>query len=179
MWKLLVVVVLAAPPDYGLSTGGPPTPPPTRPPPRPPKPNVCLPREPDRSCTTDADCAIVRRVVDCCGSDVVTGINRNDLTAHQEYLKACGMRRSCGCMAAPTRLDDGSSQDRLGQVVATCRENVCTTSMVREEVCSPQECGPAPTYPTSMCPDGVNRSGRGPCARVDGVCRWTRLECPR
>jgi hypothetical protein len=41
------------------------------------------------------------------------------------------------------------------------------------------ECGPAPGYPSSGCPDGKHRGGRGPCVRFeDGTCRWVRAVCP-
>lgn len=45
--------------------------------------------------------------------------------------------------------------------------------------CTKDECGPAPAYPSQLCPDGVNWSGRGPCVRGEsGRCGWSRLECP-
>jgi hypothetical protein len=39
-------------------------------------------------------------------------------------------------------------------------------------------CGPAPGYPSQVCPDGVHQGGRGPCVKLeDGRCGWLHLVC--
>jgi hypothetical protein len=200
MWKWLAILAVSASPDgpgFGLSVGGSgaaqqqqqPSPPP--PPPRPPPPaNVCQQRRvPDRTCSTDADCAIVRVHLSCCGTESVNGINRADLEAFQAYQRQCARGRACGCAAGPTRLDDGSRLERNEPVLVACRANLCTTylappakltsdSVQQLSGCPAAACGPAPLYPTAECGDGVSVSGRGPCVRIGGRCRWVRLECP-
>jgi hypothetical protein len=39
-------------------------------------------------------------------------------------------------------------------------------------------CGPAPGYPSQICPDGEHQGGRGPCVKLeDGRCGWIHLVC--
>lgn len=173
----MVLLVLSADPNFGLSVGDSGQPQRPAPPLRPPRPPACAPRAPDRACTTDADCTSIQRTVSCCGTQAVNGLSRADAEAFSAWEAQCGTRRACGCMAGPTRLDDGSSLEWGAAVGVACRAGQCTTFAV-PAACTEKECGPAPLYPTRMCPDGVHQSGRGPCAREAGVCRWTRLECP-
>ncbi|MBT6180228.1 MAG: hypothetical protein HOI23_23505 [Deltaproteobacteria bacterium] len=45
--------------------------------------------------------------------------------------------------------------------------------------CTPEECGPEPGMPNSLCEDGVTIAGPGDCeAQEDGSCGWTIVECP-
>ena len=47
------------------------------------------------------------------------------------------------------------------------------------DLCTSQECGPAPLAPNYLCPDGVSVGGPGPCLRSsDGKCGWTWQTCP-
>jgi hypothetical protein len=133
---------------------------------------------PNRACTSDADCAILTRVVDCCGTRQLIGVARADLARASDEERACGTRRTCGCANAPTRLDDGSRVDREHEVRVACRANVCTTFRETTSACTPAECGPRPGMPSWTCPDGVNRGGLGPCQRVNGRCGWAQLTCP-
>lgn len=171
MWTSLVVVLLSAAPDAAAMCG------PQR------KPT-------DRSCTADADCVAVKRTTDCCGSLKIEGINQQDAARFEAEELVCGRElKKCKCMAAPTRLDDGSrAESKAERIELVCREQVCRTQGAKPPLtsqsvkalpsCPAAQCGPAPATPNWECPDGVSVGGRGPCVRIDGQCRWSRLECP-
>lgn len=45
--------------------------------------------------------------------------------------------------------------------------------------CTPEECGPEPGMPNSLCEDGVTMAGPGDCEpQENGSCGWTIVECP-
>jgi len=175
MGKLLVLLAVLADPKFGLSQGSVSSPPPRPPPPA----DRCEGRRPDATCSVDADCTAVR-TVSCCGTVGYVGVNRSDAARFEALERRCSPGRRCGCAPGPTRLDDGSVLERGGQVAVACVQSRCVTRLepAPQTACTAAECGPAPLYPTAMCPDGVHRSGRGPCARVNGRCGWVRLQCP-
>jgi hypothetical protein len=82
----------------------------------------------------------------------------------------------CGpAPGADPMCEDGSS------ATWSCIENEEGCGWVSEcpEPCTEEECGPAPGAPAMLCPDGVNYSGPGACARnEDGVCGYGWVECP-
>lgn len=46
-------------------------------------------------------------------------------------------------------------------------------------VCQPEECGPAPGMPNTLCSDGQTWAGPGDCVlTADGSCGWEIVECP-
>ncbi len=158
-------------------------------------------RPADRSCATDADCVVVRQQVSCCGTVTVLGINRADAERFQAQERRCAARGpACLCAPGPTTVDDGSRLEGNANALVACRARRCTTflaprpeprpqqqagrpRLTSESIkalprCQPSECGPAPMYPSMICPDGVSIGGRGPCVRLDGRCGWAHLECP-
>ena len=197
MWRPLVLLALAASP-YGLTVGDAGT---ARPQVGEPPPAVCRPNvlpEPERTCSTDADCTTVEQVVNCCGTLAIKGAAVSDVSRFSAEDRRCNPGRRCGCEAGPAHLDDGSvvrNEDRR-PVLAACHANRCRTEhgqasapgqrpggLTSDEVerlphCERDECGPAPLYPTATCPDGRHQSGRGPCVRIEGACRWARMVCP-
>lgn len=202
MWKWLALAALVsaqAEVPYGLSPGSDadrrPRPGPAPRPPAAPDAGEAVscatPVQPDRSCAADTDCVALTRTVSCCGTQAITGVRREHAWRVQAWDRQCNRGRACGCAPGPTLLDDGTRLDRRAPVAASCRANVCTThalprpaGFTSETVkalprCAREECPRAPMLPTQTCADGVSQSGRGPCVRLDGACRWVRLECPR
>jgi hypothetical protein len=74
----------------------------------------------DRHCTTDADCALVARQVDCCGTNVETAVNVSAKSSYEAAAAECAaMYPGCGCAPAPTTDDQGLSSV-AGMFLATC-----------------------------------------------------------
>jgi hypothetical protein len=46
------------------------------------------------------------------------------------------------------------------------------------KTCQPEDCGPQPGMPNSLCPDGVTMSGPGACVATGSGCGWEIIECP-
>lgn len=44
--------------------------------------------------------------------------------------------------------------------------------------CQPEDCGPKPGMPNTLCPDGVTMSGPGACKASGSGCGWEIIECP-
>lgn len=44
--------------------------------------------------------------------------------------------------------------------------------------CTPEDCGPKPGMPNSLCEDGVTMAGPGECKAIEGECGWEIVECP-
>lgn len=189
MWTCFVILTLTAqtPPQFGLGTGdtAPQQTPRPRPRPQPAPELACTATPPDRACTTDADCTLVRTIRDCCGTIAELGINRADVARFSDQERRCNPGRRCGCASGPTVLDEGRVRGNE-LVVVSCKQQLCTSSAMKLTsdsvqslpACDASQCGPAPAYPTSTCPDGVHQSGRGPCVRVNDRCAWARMTCP-
>ena len=88
------------------------------------------PRPPTRTCTVDADCAVVFLNRDCCGSALATGVSVSDLPRAKVQERECpAVQARCECEAQPTVADDGSTE-RSGSVSVRCLQRACRTSFV-------------------------------------------------
>lgn len=84
-------------------------------------------------------------------------------------------------VAALLVASDCAAQGRPGPL-AEQASSVVTTSPLAGLPKQPPDChkcGPAPSYPSWSCPDGVHSGGRGPCIQMaDGRCGWLHAVCP-
>ena len=95
----------------------------------------------DRSCTEASDCEAGTRQYNCCGSLLITGINRSEAAAFADAAAQCALQfPQCGCPSEPTRADDGTTMDPgLGaDAIVECVDDVCRTTFPQ----APQACGP-------------------------------------
>lgn len=133
----------------------------------------------DRSCTTAADCAIGRRMVDCCGTFTVTGLASGELPAFLAAAAICESQfPGCGCAAQPTYADDQTDETRGGPAVVECIQSVCTTTFLpasqpcgpnlhcnsSQEVCVQQSTGIGFTYGCAPLPPGCTIDRGCDCA---------------
>lgn len=80
-----------------------------------------------KACTTKADCTYVLRTVDCCGSQVATGIVKTAKDAYEAQEVKCAQTMAiCDCMPKPVALEDGSSAAD-GMIAVECSAGNCST----------------------------------------------------
>lgn len=74
-----------------------------------------------------------------------------------------------------------STQDPVEKDAPESGRRAYTSSSIKSlQRCARKECGPRPTCPLKLCPDGISQSGCGPCMQLpDGKCGWVRLQCPQ
>jgi hypothetical protein len=79
----------------------------------------------NRQCTSNADCAIVDHVADCCGSIVEDGVRVDQVNAvHNAETSANAGCNVCQCMAQPTVDENGGTG---GAYLAKCDPSgLCT-----------------------------------------------------
>ncbi len=132
----------------------------------------------DRACSADSECVAVRRVTNCCGSELVTAVNQAVVKAFKAAAVSCNSQfPPCGCAAQPARADDGSVfDDAHPYVVSKCTAHVCGTSFVTaaKTACGPN--GLTCDARTEVC---VAREPVGPaivyeCKPVSAECTWLR-----
>jgi hypothetical protein len=109
----------------------------------------------DKTCTVDADCALVLDQLDCCGSMAALGIDADDVDAFNQQEAACAaLFPGCGCAPMPTIAEDGKSAED-GELVVRCTAGVCHSEV---EVPGPLQwystCGD-PVCGGYVPPDGV------------------------
>jgi hypothetical protein len=77
-----------------------------------------------RACTSNADCAVVDHVADCCGSLVENGVRVDQVNAvHEAELAANAGCTICKCMPNATVDESGASG---GAYIASCDNGLCT-----------------------------------------------------
>jgi hypothetical protein len=82
-----------------------------------------------RDCTVDADCAVVRHRLDCCGSYTRLGIRADERATFDAAEAACEPTVAmCRCMARPDVASDGTHQEEGLTVAVRCVERACETS---------------------------------------------------
>jgi len=78
----------------------------------------------DRSCSSNADCAVIDHVADCCGSIVEEGVRGDEVDAiHDAETEANAGCPLCQCNGKPTVDETGASGTAF---VASCDTGVCT-----------------------------------------------------
>jgi len=130
----------------------------------------------DRSCDTAADCALEMRQVDCCGTQIVTGVNTDAAPAFVAAASACqSLFPLCGCAGRATSADDGSVDSGGLTASVDCVDGACRTSFAGAVTA----CGPnaiACDTATEVC---VAREPVGPaivyeCKPVPAACSADR-----
>lgn len=83
----------------------------------------------DDSCATAADCALVQRTLNCCGSQAVAAVRRAAAAAFMAAAAVCDARLpACGCATFPTQADDLTKvDDTHPYAIVSCNAATCTT----------------------------------------------------
>lgn len=83
--------------------------------------------KPVKICANKADCTYVLRTVDCCGSQLATGILKSAKDAYEVKEVQCATAMAiCDCMAKPVAMEDGSSGGD-GLIAVDCLQGNCST----------------------------------------------------
>jgi hypothetical protein len=137
----------------------------------------------DRSCTVAADCAIGMVQIDCCGSQIVTGINETEAQRFADAAALCNSQFPlCGCPTQSTRADDGTREGAFsGPAIVQCVSNACQTTFTPNptpcggnSTCDPftdvcvatSPIGPAIQYSCEPIPAGCEQDRSCSCAGV-------------
>jgi hypothetical protein len=87
----------------------------------------------ERGCTSSADCAIGAHYLDCCGTVILLGINKDELDAFDTNTGICHTPPTCRCKGRGTLTEDGQTSNdptQLSDVALSCTAGVCATSLV-------------------------------------------------
>ena len=83
----------------------------------------------DRSCTSAADCSVIVRQTDCCGTLRVTAVASSDVARFDEAEARCrAMYPDCECTAQATTADDASIGEGSADVTVECVTRACRTT---------------------------------------------------
>ncbi len=83
--------------------------------------------KPVKHCAAKTDCTYVLRTIDCCGSQLATGIVKTAKDAYEAKEFQCAKSMAiCDCMAMPLKMEDGSSGGD-GMVAVDCVQGHCQT----------------------------------------------------
>jgi len=81
----------------------------------------------DRGCSADADCIVAVHQINCCGTEIATGLNHSERAAFDSFEAACVVTYpGCGCASLETMADDGTTG--WGDASVSCVVGTCTTS---------------------------------------------------
>lgn len=87
----------------------------------------------DKNCASDADCALVFHTINCCGTEIALGINKDQVPAFDAAEALCDSQYpGCGCAQDATLAEDGNKawgQDAFGVSCDAfkCRSHVLPT----------------------------------------------------
>jgi hypothetical protein len=80
----------------------------------------------DKSCTNVSECVLVFHTIDCCGTDVVWGINENEVERFEAAEAICDEQYpGCGCPAGPTMAEDGETGYGPDDFEVECTDSTC------------------------------------------------------
>jgi hypothetical protein len=80
----------------------------------------------DKRCDTVSQCSLVFHTIDCCGTEVVWGINDNDVAHFDEAEAICDAQYpACGCPAGPTEAEDGDTGLVPEDFQIECTDGTC------------------------------------------------------
>jgi len=75
----------------------------------------------DRTCASDADCAVGLHQTNCCGSSVMIGLRSTQQSTYASSESACmASYPACGCPATLPTTDSGETVTDTGAVLAAC-----------------------------------------------------------
>jgi hypothetical protein len=121
----------------------------------PPASPLTVPRDstepgPPRTCRSANDCEIAWLTLDCCGSAAAIGVTHGSAKeVERRSQESPPFAGSCECLAAPTRLDDGTTATAPSDVVVMCEADVCATRRAQEPTATTT---PAPTAALTAAP---------------------------
>jgi hypothetical protein len=79
---------------------------------------------PERTCSTNSDCAVLQRQSDCCGTLVEEGVRADQVNPlHNALVAASAACSPCTCVPGMTVDDLGQTG---GAYIATCDMGLCT-----------------------------------------------------
>ncbi len=113
----------------------------------------------DRSCSSDADCAIGAHFTTCCGDTWAMGIARSARASFDAAEAACraGLYR-CGCMGFMLTTDDHTQFMEggapVGAAVVACLDGICATRLRPSVACGSTTCRPSQACVTGCAGDG-------------------------
>ena len=84
----------------------------------------------DKACKANADCAVAVHQIDCCGTQIATGVSataKADFEAAESQCKA--QFPKCKCPQQPTKADDGKTTADGKSFQVQCLAGVCKTSV--------------------------------------------------
>ena len=120
----------------------------------------------ERGCSTADDCVAVAHQTNCCGAQLVTGINASEKSAFDTAAATCAEQYpACGCAAFGVDVEDGTRVDFVweDQVEVTCDGGTCkarysgtsfacgTSRCTEGQYCVQSSGGPAGTPTSYMC----------------------------
>ena len=83
--------------------------------------------KPVKACQTTADCTYAMKTIDCCGTQLATGITKAAKSAFEAAEFKCATAMAiCDCMPKPVTHDDGSSAGD-GMTAVSCDQGLCST----------------------------------------------------
>lgn len=83
--------------------------------------------KPVKACQATADCTYAMKTIDCCGTQLATGITKAAKSAFEAAEVKCATAMAiCDCMPKPVTHDDGSSAGD-GMTAVSCDEGLCST----------------------------------------------------
>jgi hypothetical protein len=98
----------------------------------------------EKSCSTVADCSLVRHMTSCCGSQLYMAINHEDLARFQTAEGVCDAQYpACGCASQGPEAEDGTrvpwGSENL--FVASCDNEICRSHYAGKTfACGPKTC---------------------------------------
>jgi hypothetical protein len=80
----------------------------------------------DKQCGNVGECAMVFHTIDCCGTEVVWGINENEVDRFDAAEEICDAQYpACGCPAGPTTAEDGNTGFGPDDFEIECTDGTC------------------------------------------------------
>lgn len=84
----------------------------------------------DKVCRSDKDCVMIPVPWDCCGSLMLTGINKNMSRPYARLIHACRrILKWCSCPAGSYRAEDFRTTDNPADIRLGCIQGMCRTSL--------------------------------------------------
>jgi hypothetical protein len=81
----------------------------------------------DKTCASDADCALEFHQISCCGTRIAIGVRASVSAAFDAAEAACeSMYPACGCAQQPTKAEDGKEGPENTMQVA-CTMGACSS----------------------------------------------------
>jgi hypothetical protein len=80
----------------------------------------------DKHCANVGECVLVFHTIDCCGTEVVWGINETEVDRFNEAEEICDAQYPpCGCAPGPTEAEDGNTGFGPDDFEVECADSTC------------------------------------------------------